>query len=232
MRDETVNLFTLLTHTADGAFVVGENQRILFWNAAAHQLLGFAAAEVLGRTCCEVLHGQAMPGSSFCRLQCPVVIQSEAGQTIPSFDLWVHASSGQRQWVNLSILACPQEHNSPLIVHLVRNATQKKQHEEIIEQISAALSSLQTTSTSLVTELWQAVSPPDDLELSERERDVLLLLAQGLSTNAIAHSLTISQTTARNHIQNILSKLHVHSRLQAVLYALQHHLIEADQAQL
>ena len=49
MKDETSNLFTLLTHTADGAFVVGENQRILFWNAAAQELLGFTATEVLGR---------------------------------------------------------------------------------------------------------------------------------------------------------------------------------------
>ena len=210
MKDETSNLFTLLTHTADGAFVVGENQRILFWNAAAQELLGFTATEVLGRPCCEILCGHEDQGFPFCRSQCPVVTHTKTGQTIPNFDLWVRTRAGARRWVNLSILASPQEQASPLI----------------ISQISAALSLLQ--GPDLIPELLQTVTPADNIELSDREREVLSLLAQGLSTNAIAESLTISTTTARNHIQNILSKLHVHSQLQAVLYALQHHLFDTE----
>ncbi len=234
MKSEPSNLFTLLTHTADGAFVVGENQRVLFWNAAAQELLGYTASEVLGRPCCNILQGQDDQGCPFCRLQCQVVIRAEADQTVPGFDLWVQTSTGQRCWVNLSILTLPQEQKSPLVVHLLRDASQKKRQEEALAQVSAALSLLQTPApvNNIVTELWQAVIPPDDIELSDREREVLSLLAQGLNTNAIADALTISNTTARNHIQNILSKLHVHSRLQAVLYALQHHLIEAEPDQL
>jgi PAS domain S-box-containing protein len=227
MRDETTYLFTLLTHTADGAFLVGENQRILFWNAAAQELLGYTATEVLGRPCCEVLCGHEDQGFPFCRLQCPVVTHIKTDHTVPNFDLWVRTRSGTRQWVNLSILTLPQEQASPLIVHLVRDASQKKRHEEVIDHVSAAIATLQ--GPKVAPELWQDLSPPDNIELSDREREVLALLAQGLSTNAIAQSLTISPTTVRNHIQNILSKLHVHSQLQAVLYALQHHLIEADQ---
>ncbi len=226
MKDETSNLFTLLTHTADGAFVVGENQRILFWNAAAQELLGFTATEVLGRPCCEILCGHEDQGFPFCRSQCPVVTHTRTGQTIPNFDLWVRTRAGARRWVNLSILASPQEQASPLIVHLVRDTDLKKRYEEVISQISAALSLLQ--GPDLIPELLQTVTPADNIELSDREREVLSLLAQGLSTNAIAESLTISTTTARNHIQNILSKLHVHSQLQAVLYALQHHLFDTE----
>lgn len=226
MKDETSNLFTLLTHTADGAFIVGENQRILFWNAAAQELLGFTATEVLGRPCCEILCGHEDQGFPFCRSQCPVVTHTKTGQTIPNFDLWVRTRAGARRWVNLSILASPQEQASPLIVHLVRDTDLKKRYEEVISQISAALSLLQ--GPDLIPELLQTVTPADNIELSDREREVLSLLAQGLSTNAIAESLTISTTTARNHIQNILSKLHVHSQLQAVLYALQHHLFDTE----
>lgn len=55
---------------------------------------------------------------------------------------------------------------------------------------------------------------------------MLVLLARGEGTNAIANELTISKTTARNHIQNILAKLGVHTRLEAVAYALRHRLVE------
>jgi DNA-binding NarL/FixJ family response regulator len=51
-------------------------------------------------------------------------------------------------------------------------------------------------------------------------------LAQGLGTNEIAATLTISPSTVRNHVQNILGKLGVHSRLEAITYAYQHGMIE------
>jgi DNA-binding NarL/FixJ family response regulator len=51
--------------------------------------------------------------------------------------------------------------------------------------------------------------------LTKREREVLYLLAQGADNEAIGRSLLISPQTARTHIQNILSKLRVHSRLEA-----------------
>ncbi len=55
--------------------------------------------------------------------------------------------------------------------------------------------------------------------LSDREIEVLTLLAEGLSTKSLAQKLSISHFTARNHIQNILVKLDLHSKAQAVSYA-------------
>jgi len=52
-------------------------------------------------------------------------------------------------------------------------------------------------------------------KLTKREREVLALLIEGAGTEAIARSLVISPQTARTHVQNILSKLGVHSRLEA-----------------
>jgi DNA-binding NarL/FixJ family response regulator len=66
---------------------------------------------------------------------------------------------------------------------------------------------------------------PEAQELTDREREVLSLLAQGLNTPDIAQSLSISSSTVRNHVQNILHKLQVHSRLEAVAYALKHGLV-------
>jgi len=57
--------------------------------------------------------------------------------------------------------------------------------------------------------------------LTRREREVLVLLAEGADNGAIAQALVISPQTARTHIQNILSKLAVHSRLEAAAFVTQ-----------
>jgi ATP/maltotriose-dependent transcriptional regulator MalT len=59
-------------------------------------------------------------------------------------------------------------------------------------------------------------SVEEDESLTRRERQVLTCFSQGLGTTAIAQRLSISATTVRNHSQRILTKLRVHSRLQAV----------------
>ncbi len=62
-------------------------------------------------------------------------------------------------------------------------------------------------------------------QLTERETDVLRLLAQGLSNQEIAVSLSISNTTVRSHVSNILMKLGVSNRTQAALVAQERHLV-------
>jgi PAS domain S-box-containing protein len=62
--------------------------------------------------------------------------------------------------------------------------------------------------------------------LTPRERDVLQALAQGLNSQEIARQLQVSLRTERNHVASILVKLGVHSRLQALVFALRHGLVE------
>ena len=62
--------------------------------------------------------------------------------------------------------------------------------------------------------------------LTDREMDVLKLMAQGCSNKEIAKKLTISEKTVKNHITNIFRKLQVDDRTQAVLFAIKHHLVE------
>lgn len=57
------------------------------------------------------------------------------------------------------------------------------------------------------------------IDLTPREREILRLLAQGLQTNEIAAQLALSQSTVRNHTQNVLVKLGAHSKLEAVATA-------------
>jgi DNA-binding NarL/FixJ family response regulator len=68
-----------------------------------------------------------------------------------------------------------------------------------------------------------SATPPKE-PLTEREREVLGLVARGLSNKAIADSLAITERTARTHVSNILGKLGLASRTQAALYAVENKL--------
>ena len=62
--------------------------------------------------------------------------------------------------------------------------------------------------------------------LTDREMEVLKLVAQGLNNRDIAKQLFISENTVKNHIRNILEKLHLHSRMEAVVYAVREKLLD------
>ena len=70
--------------------------------------------------------------------------------------------------------------------------------------------------------------PPTREPLTEREMEVLRLVARGLSNEEIAERLYIGERTARTHVSNILSKLHLANRTQAALYALREGLAHLD----
>jgi DNA-binding NarL/FixJ family response regulator len=84
----------------------------------------------------------------------------------------------------------------------------------------------------LLTEFSTMMKRSDDRQqvpaprLTDRELDVLKLVARGLNNRAIATQLFISENTVKNHIRNILDKLQLHSRMEAVVYAVREKLLE------
>lgn len=83
----------------------------------------------------------------------------------------------------------------------------------------------------MAARLVQGVTyPADDSsgDLSERELDVLRLIARGMSNKQIADELVIAEGTVKSHVSNILSKLHLAHRTQAALYALRRRLVPLD----
>jgi NarL family two-component system response regulator LiaR len=84
--------------------------------------------------------------------------------------------------------------------------------------------------SKLMRELQRAPDlPPTEAPLTEREVDVLRLVAQGLTNQEIAETLIIGVGTVRTHVSNILAKLHLANRTQAALYALREGLAPLNQ---
>src|SRR5438552_7012918 len=101
--------------------------------------------------------------------------------------------------------------------------------EALCRAIKAAGAGQVQLTPQAAARLMQVVSVPESPEaLTERETDVLRLLAQGQANKQIARSLNIAEKTVKVHVSNILSKLGVQSRTQATLYAIRIGLVSAS----
>lgn len=115
-------------------------------------------------------------------------------------------------WLEQGILGCLERDASlPVLLNALR-------------QVAAGEASLpQALAVRLVTRLARQSPAPIETvlpeALSEREREVLILLAQGLSNKEIAQRLYLSVRTVEGHLANIYGKLGIHSRTEAALYA-------------
>jgi len=101
--------------------------------------------------------------------------------------------------------------------------------DALCRAIKAAAAGQVQLTPQAAARLMQVVSSPESPEeLTERETEVLRLMAQGQSNKEIARSLSISEKTVKVHVSNILSKLGVQSRTQATLYAIRVGLVSAS----
>jgi len=109
------------------------------------------------------------------------------------------------------------------ISYLLKNVTT----DELAKAIRDAFSGRSTLSPEAARVLVQATRPAKQplFDLTEREREVLNLVVQGCSNQQIADALIISLATVKAHISNILSKLQVSSRAEAIAFAIKNKLV-------
>ena len=207
-------LLEQLTHTAEGMFAVDAQQRIIVWNKAAEALLGYAAEEVYGKSCCEIIQGRDCNGVLQCSENCLHFEQGKRLRWVHHMDLLSRSKSGQDIWISIttvSILVGAGSGRRKLfaLVHLFRQTEQT-------DPAPASLVSLKPTSPGPMAGQENASPFP----LTHREMEVLLLMAEGASIKEVGAQLFISPATVRNHIQNTLKKLDLHTRLEAILWAI------------
>jgi PAS domain S-box-containing protein len=220
-------IFRSLEDTADGVFVVDRDLRIHLWNNAAEEILGFGKGEVVGQLCYQILQGTNEDGETICGKHCQVSQVAMRSKPVSSYDTKVRTKPGNLCWLNMSIISLRLGRDSDdfMIVHIFRDISQKKDDEIIFNQIleKARLYQKNTANNKDDNAPGYHVN-----KLTRRQQEVLTLLARGNTTREIASKLSISQYTARNHIQLIFQKFHVHSRLEAVAFALKNGLLDLD----
>ncbi len=216
LAQEPIKLLQAFQLSGDGVYAVDYDQKIVFWNQAAERLLGFKAKDVLGRECFDVIAGGDHLGHPFCGADCPVIECARHGRAPENYDVRTRAASGKPRWINISIVVLVgRVKRSTLAVHLFRDVTGQRRKEVRLRRELAQL----PASEGLDDE------QSGGSRLTRRETEVLELMATGLSTARIADVLCVSRTTVRNHVEHLLAKLGVHSKLEAVVYAARHRLV-------
>jgi len=213
------DVYHMLEGAADAAFVVTLEGEICFWNAAAEQLFGYAAKDVLNKTCFEVLKGKDALGALACTGGCSVQHSAIHTDSIPTFDLEVTIGSGQRRWVSISTIVFEDSRlHRRLILHLAHDISDSKEREQAFSRMIDA--SKQVISVGDVKTRFAPIE-----SLSAKEEHILKLFAKAKNSNQVARELGITLPTLRNHLHAINQKLRTHNRLEAVLSAMKRGLI-------
>ncbi len=204
-----VALLDVMGRTADAMVAIGPDLRVIAWNDAATDLLGYAPNEALGRPCHEILCWRDRCGDSVCEGVCPASEIGGDDEVIGTKEVLGKSASGATLWLSASTIVPPIEMRDECrLVHLIREVSFPPELERlVVERLGGRLPATVGANEHLAV-------------LTPRERDVLGLLTEGLDGSAIAEQLYLSPATVRNHIQHILTKLGVHSRVEAVAFAL------------
>lgn len=188
----------IIFKTSEVAYAVNREGRIVAWNRAAENVFGYADNEALGKKCWELLCGEDSFGNPYCCEGCPVLNLAFDNKSVNCFRVAFRTASLEMKDFAVSALLLSSEAGVGLMVHLCRSEA-GIEHRPINGYSQ-----------------YRPAAAERRGNLTPREVEVLSLLAEGNNTDEIASALGISNHTVRNHIQNVLFKLQVNSRLKAI----------------
>jgi DNA-binding CsgD family transcriptional regulator len=200
----------LIAESKAPAYGMDRHDRLVFWNEGAEKAFGWTSEEVLGKFCFDVLAGRDVFGNLYCTTECPVVMSAIAGDDVRPYLLDVKKKGSGTVKVIVRAVPLPAAGSSfAVLMHF-------------LETEGAGLDSLIASLRAAVREPagLPPVDPPISVSpLSAREREIVMLLSNGYAALNIAAKLNLSHATVRNHIQNVLRKLEIHSQVEAVALA-------------
>ncbi|NWJ41986.1 MAG: PAS domain-containing protein [Geothrix sp.] len=218
IAEEVRPFLDLLEGSPDPVFVTDSHNRLVAWNRSAERLLGYGPEEALGMSCSALMGGCDGSGNRYCSEHCPLVDMAGRGDVVRHFDLRLRPRSGPPLCVDVNILqlTAPPPHHFYL-VHILKPSDRELRPQAAREE----------PETPPRAAVLSARESPDvrARKLTQREVEILGLVAAGRTSAEIASLLHISTLTVRNHTQNILDKLEVHSKAEAVAFAFQKHLV-------
>src|SRR5574337_397454 len=214
----TSSLEEIFSNTADGVLGVDQNHMITLWNRAAERLVGFTAAEVLGRPCSEVWAVRNRTGCRLCGEDCSPITSARKEEPVEGREIMIHTKKGRPLWLHVSTIVVPAGAPSLFtMVHIFHDVTRQVETEVLLGKVQSLLGGEGALPDGGGMGHPESASPLK--VLTPREQEVLRFIARGESAKGIAQQLRISTTTARNHTQKILAKLGLHTKLEAVAVA-------------
>jgi len=141
----------------------------------------------------------------------------------------------RREMPDVEVLAVTSVLEDAAVINAVRAGAigyllKDTQADELCRAIKAAAAGQMQLAPRAAARLLREVRAPEQPEaLTERETDVLRLVAQGMANKEIANALSIGEKTVKTHVSHVLQKLGVQSRTQAALYAARIGLIGPDE---
>lgn len=218
-----------IVRTAPGpALATDSENRVLASNRAARELFGIASvAEARGRKIQDLLGARDVFGNPLPDLGAPFFEMVSRGEPVNSFEVHALASGGRRIRLALSVVVVVGRNGEPHeLAYLLRPVLRRRRADEVIERLLAVPAEGHSVLDRGRDRASNAEGSPEGVpELTRRQRQVLRLLAAGLSNQQIAKAMGISVNTVRSHIRALLNSLGVHSQIQAVARAFRDNLI-------
>jgi PAS domain S-box-containing protein len=204
MSPENIRQWTDLLDLVDlGVAVLDPEGTITHWNRSLHRITGRGASATVGRTVLEVgLRADAETGSAeFMRalrdgrsLEGELTVRRADGSSVPVRGVAHPLTDGENGLVGMVVLVTEARRTGPQLAELRMEIAQLR---AVLERRSGALPDVRGLST-----------------LTRREREVTVLLRDGLRVSTIAQRLGLSQSTVRNHLSAVFAKLGVRSQAE------------------
>jgi DNA-binding NarL/FixJ family response regulator len=233
-NDAGAEVLEVLARADAPALATDPTGHVIYWNPAAERLFGRAAAQTLGRRCYEVVGWRDVFGNRFCHENCAVLSMARKGEPVHGFEV-VMAGAPQEPALNVTVMRVPSSRpESHTLVHILQPIDRAGRLERALERLGASRAADEPASTPGEERRTPATRPVALAKvppLTEREREILRWLADGLQNKEIARELGISLATVRNHVHNMLEKLDVHSKLEAVSLAFRQGWVSAQAAE-